>query len=179
LGCAWFFFVFFRVEVYSVFDKACFQIRMSEELPGGGGKRERECSGEIHMYSSGDEEQSEKDNRLLLACKIGQLCNVQAALAAGASVFAQNNTGRTGLSLVCERQDWNVAFEIITYLLRKRCLPSVPDRGGYNALHIAAFYSSFEVVSLLLEHHPTLAVKIPNNCSRNYCLTEQKKQHIS
>jgi ankyrin repeat protein len=86
--------------------------------------------------------------------------DVQAALAAGASVCAGNNTGRTGLSLASERQDWNVAFEIIAYLLSKQCLPSVPDRGGYNALHIAAFYSSLEIVSLLLENHPTLVVKI-------------------
>jgi ankyrin repeat protein len=76
---------------------------------------------------------------------------VKIALSVGRSYSAVDEEERTGLSLACERDDWEVALPIVKLLLAKRFAPSMTNEDGWNALHWAARYSSAQVVSLLLQ----------------------------
>jgi ankyrin repeat protein len=98
-----------------------------------------------------ERKQKELDDALLDACFKGSLDDVKKALANGGSNNAVDEKGRNGLSLACRREDWSVALQVVKFLLSKRCLPSVPDKDGDNAVHYAAWCSSAEVMKLLLE----------------------------
>jgi hypothetical protein len=74
-----------------------------------------------------ERKQKELDDALLAACEKGSLNDVKKALTNGGSINAVNSFGRNGLSLACEREDWNVAAQIVKFLLSKRFLPSVCD----------------------------------------------------
>jgi ankyrin repeat protein len=97
-----------------------------------------------------DEEQARLDKVLIRACRSGSLPDIEAALTNGASNNATTAKGLAGLSLACRREDWEVARPIVKLLLAKRFAPSMTDHNGFNALHVAARYSSAEVVALLL-----------------------------
>jgi ankyrin repeat protein len=105
-----------------------------------------------------EEERKQKklDDALLAACFKGSLDDVKKALTNGGSINTVNSFGRNGLSFACRRLvDWNVAAQIV-FLLSKRCLPGLLDSQGFNAVHVAANYSSAEVMKLLLEKHASL-----------------------
>jgi ankyrin repeat protein len=78
------------------------------------------------------------------------LSAVEAAFRDGGSIVAAREDGTTGLGLACEREDWEVAWPIVKLLLAKRFAPSMMNEDGYNALHMAAGFSSAEVAALLL-----------------------------
>jgi ankyrin repeat protein len=103
-----------------------------------------------------ERKQKELDDALLVACVKGSLDDVKIALANGGFANAVDEKGRSGLSFACGRQDWNVAVQIVKFLLSKRFLPLVCDLDGCNAVHYAAKYSSSEVMKLLLEKHASL-----------------------
>jgi ankyrin repeat protein len=93
---------------------------------------------------------------LLVACLKGSLDDVKKALANGGSINAVDKHGRNGLSLSCRRQDWNIATQIVTFLLSKRLSAAMADNFGFNAVHNAANFSTAEVMKLLLEKHASL-----------------------
>jgi ankyrin repeat protein len=93
---------------------------------------------------------------LLAACFKGSLEDVKKALTNGGSINAVDNLGRNVLSLACQREDWNVAVQIVKFLLSKRFSAAMVDGHGYSAIHHAAWCSSSEVMKLLLEKHASL-----------------------
>jgi hypothetical protein len=73
------------------------------------------------------EEQAELDNVLIDACLKGSPEGVKAALRDGGSALGETEEGRTGLSLACERDDWEGALPVVKLLLAKRFSPSTPN----------------------------------------------------
>ncbi len=102
-------------------------------------------------------EQKKLDDAFLDACSNGTLDDVKRTLRAGASINAQNSEEDTGLNLVLRREEQEDVFEIVKFLLRKRCLPSVPNNLGENAVHLAAEFASADVMKLLLAKDRHLA----------------------
>jgi ankyrin repeat protein len=103
-----------------------------------------------------ERKQKELDDALLAACCKGSLDDVKQALANGGFVNAVDEEGKNGVSLACKRGDWNVAAQIVKFLLGKRFSAAMVDSDGCTALHFAAEYSSAEVTKLLLETNVSL-----------------------
>ncbi len=102
-------------------------------------------------------EQKKLDDAFLDACRNGSLDDVTRTLRAGASINAQNSGADTGLNLVLRREKQDGVFEIVKFLLSKRCLPSVTNNLGENALHLATESASADVIKLLLAKDGRLA----------------------
>ena len=123
-------------------------------------KREREDEDEEEE----DEEeidkakQKELDEAFLKACFLGSLNDAKRTLRAGASINAQNDDGDSALILACQREKYGRegTFEIVKFLLGKRCLVAAPNKKGQNAVHFAAQHASAEVMKLLLSKEPHL-----------------------
>jgi ankyrin repeat protein len=145
--------------------------KKSTKKKGAGKKRTRDDNEE----EIGEEKQKELDDALLAACEKGSLDDVKKAFTKGGSINSVNICGRNGLSFACGRQDWNVAAQIVKCLLSKRLLPSVCDSNGWNAVHIAAKYSSAEVTKLLLENSASLLRSLTNDKWTPLCLLCEKR----
>jgi ankyrin repeat protein len=102
-------------------------------------------------------------SKWISACLGGSVDDVKAALTGGGSIVATDEEESTGLSLACDRRDWDVALPIVKLLLANRFGPSMTDEDGWNALHCAARSSSAEVVALLLRKMRKLVNNITNN----------------
>ena len=118
-------------------------------------KREREQDDEEEIDEA---EQKKLDDAFLDACANGTLDDVKRTLRAGASNNAQNRNGDTGLNLVVQREEQEDVFEIAKFLLSRRCLPSVTNERGQNAVHLAAEFASPDVMKLLLAKDRHLAL---------------------
>jgi ankyrin repeat protein len=126
-------------------ERYCFEMSVAKRA-----RDEEEDEHNEDVEEQEDQEQAELDDVLLDACFGGFIEDVKSALTSGGSAVATNESGRTGLSLACERDDWEVALPIVKLLLAKRSAPSTTDEDGWNALHSAARCSSAEVVALVL-----------------------------
>ncbi len=126
-----------------------------------------------------DEEQARLDEVLLDACRHGSLSDIEAALKDGASINATTAKGGTGLSLACERTDWEVALLIVKLLLAKRFAPSMMNQNGWNALHVAVRHSSAGLVAVVLGKMQT-TIKVLTNTRYSalalYCIRMTRKQ---
>ncbi len=128
---------------------------MDETNAGASKKREREDEDD----EIDEAKQKELDEAFLNACFEGSLDDVKRTLRAGASNIAQNEYGDSVLNLACLREkfDRKGTMEIVKFLLSKRCTPTMIDKEGQNAVHIAARHASFEVMKLLLSKEPHLS----------------------
>ncbi len=118
-------------------------------------KREREQEDDEEEID--EVEQKKLDDAFLDACKNGTLDDVKRTLRAGAFIIAQNRNGNTGLNLVVRREEQEIVFEIVKFLLSKRCHPSITNEEGENAVHLAADFASADVMKLLLAKDRHLA----------------------
>jgi hypothetical protein len=104
--------------------------------------------------------QQAADAELLIACFIGTVAHVKAALQKGASFVAVDAHGQTGLSLACQRQPVDDVVQIIEILLRKRCPVGLGDKKGWNALHHVCVRSSAKVAQLLIAADKSAAARV-------------------
>ncbi len=120
------------------------------------GKREEEDEDEEEIDEA---KQKELDDAFLNACLEGSLDDVKRTLRAGAFVNAQNNNGSSALALACcrEASGREGTLEIVKFLLSRRCLISVANKWGQNAVNWAAQHASAEVMKLLLSKEPHLS----------------------
>ncbi len=142
------------------FQKRCV-FRMDQTQADSSKKRDREDEDEDDDEEEIDEaKQKELDDAFLDACLKGSLKDVKRTLKAGAFVNAQNDDGDSALNLAClrEQEDGREGtLEIVKFLLSKRCSPALVDNGGMNAVHVAAWHESAEVMKLLLSKEPHLS----------------------
>ncbi len=120
-------------------------------------KREREQEDVDDEEEIDEAEKEELDDAFLDACSKGTLDDVKRTLRAGAFINAQDSGGDTGLNLILRRKQQEGVFEIVKFLLSKRCLPSIPNEDGENAVHLAADFASANVMKLLLAKDRHLA----------------------
>ncbi len=118
-------------------------------------KRDREDED----YEIDEAKQKELDAAFLKACFAGSLDDVKRTLRAGASINAQNEIRNSALILACQREEYGRegTLEIVKFLLSKRCLVSASNTVGRNAVHMAAWYASAEVMKALLSKEPHLS----------------------
>jgi ankyrin repeat protein len=92
------------------------------------------------------------DERLQNACFEGTLGDVLALLACGGNVNYFNKQSFSALMFACQRyDDYAVAATIVRELLFRGADVAILNAGCVMALHQAAEFSSFEVVTMLLE----------------------------
>ena len=119
-------------------------------------KREREDEEE----EIDEAKQRELDDAFLKACEKGSLDEVKRTLRAGACNNTQNDDGDSALIRACLRENNE---EIVKFLVRKRGLVSASNKVGRNAVHIAAWFASAEVMKLLLSKESHLSLSYDNN----------------
>ncbi len=144
-----------RMDQFNALDKEVTKKREREEED-----EEEEDEEEID-----EAKQKELDEAFLNACFLGSLKDVKRTLRAGASNIAQDKYGNSALILACLRGKYGRegTFEIVKFLLSKRCTSSMTNELGQNAVHIAAWYAPAEVMKLLLSKEPHLSQSYDNN----------------
>jgi ankyrin repeat protein len=105
------------------------------------------------------EQQLKCNNDMLYACWCGSVSDVRVALRRGAHVNASVG-GQTGLIYACRKLDWDVAVPLVTLLLSKGFSVRTFDDHGANALHAACWWSSAQVVQLLLDADPQVRTAV-------------------
>ncbi len=144
-------------SLFEGLSKIFVSMDQSRDTSGAETLKKRDREQDVDEDEIDEAGQEDLDDDFLNACRDGSLDNVKRTLRAGAFINAQNRNGNTGLNLVVRREEQEGVFEIVKFLLSKRCLPSTPNEEGENAVHLAADFSSADVMKLLLAKDRNLA----------------------
>jgi hypothetical protein len=114
------------------------------------------------------------DIELRKAARLGWEDHVEALIALGADLYAQNEFGDTVLH---EAVDWGQA-RVVEILLGKAAirephLLNISNRSGNNPYHRALFWGDREVTQIIFNHYPSSALNVNSMSAADVALLEQ------
>jgi ankyrin repeat protein len=118
-----------------------------------GGDEEEEEERKKQKVIEEEMQQETLNEEFLNACLEKGVDEVKALLERGADLFHCDESGRNGLHLACQNEDYEAAEEIVKYLIQKhKVLLRMFDDGQSSALHRAAKYSSAKICQILIDN---------------------------